>query len=239
MKAPKVVSEKQWLAARQKLLAKEKEFTRARDRMASARRTLPWTKVEKPYVFQSERGPVALADLFDGHSQLVVQHFMLGPGWEEGCRGCSFMMDHFAATVPHLAARDVAFAAISRAPFAEIRRFQKRMGWAVNWVSSHGTDFNYDYHVSFSPEEIERGRGYYNFAVRELPADELPGVSVFARNKSGSVYHTYSTYGRGVEFIMATYQVLDLVPQGRDEDPDAPMSWVRHHDRYGRQRVAS
>ncbi|HVZ65167.1 MAG TPA: thioredoxin family protein [Lacunisphaera sp.] len=239
MKAPKVVSEKQWLAARQKLLAKEKEFTRARDRLAAAQRTLPWTKVEKPYVFESARGPVSLADLFGGHSQLVVQHFMLGPGWEEGCKSCSFMMDHFAATVPHLAARDVAFAAISRAPLAEIRRFQKRMGWAVNWVSSHGTDFNYDYHVSFTPEEIERGRGYYNFAERELPVEELPGVSVFAKDKSGTVYHTYSTYGRGVEFIMATYQILDLVPKGRDENPDWPQDWVRHHDRYGRQRAAS
>lgn len=239
MNAPKIVSEKQWLAARRKLLAREKEFTRARDRLGAAQRALPWTKVEKPYVFQSGRGPVSLADLFGGHSQLVVQHFMLGPGWEEGCKSCSFMMDHFAPTVPHLAARDVAFAAISRAPLAEIRRFQKRMGWPVNWVSSQGTDFNYDYHVSFTAEEIARGRGCYNFAERELPVEELPGVSVFAQDKAGQVYHTYSTYGRGVEFIMTTYHVLDLVPKGRDEDPDSPQAWVRHHDRYGRQRAAS
>jgi predicted dithiol-disulfide oxidoreductase (DUF899 family) len=189
-------------------------------------------KIDKPYVFDSPHGPVTLADLFEGRSQLMVQHFMLGAGWGEGCKSCSYMMDHFNPAVPHLKARDVSFAAISHAPLAEILPFKARMGWAVNWVSAHGTDFNQDYHVSFTPEELARGKVYYNFGRQDFPVEEAPGISVFARNAAGEVYHTYSTYGRGVEVVMGTYNLLDLVPKGRDEDPEATMNWVRYHDRY-------
>lgn len=230
---PTVASPEQALAARLELLREEKELLRQQDRLAAKRRTLPWVKIGKDYRFDSPAGRVSLADLFAGHSQLVVQHFMLGPGWEQGCKSCSFMMDHFNAAAVHLPARDVAFAAVSHAPLAEILPFKKRMGWDVNWVSAHGTDFNYDFHVSFTPQEMERGSVYYNYTQRPFPHEEAPGVSVFARGADGSVYHTYSTYGRGVEFIMGAYHILDLVPKGRDEENlDYGMEWVRHHDRY-------
>lgn len=239
VKKPMVVSPKKWLSARLTLLKKEKAFTRAGDALSAARRALPWVKLEKPYLFQSPRGPVSLADLFAGHSQLVVQHFMLGPGWEEGCKSCSFMMDHFNAAAVHLPARDVAFAAVSRAPLNEILAFKKRMGWKVNWVSSHSTDFNFDFHVSFTPAERKRGAVDYNYTQQPFPHEEAPGVSIFARDADGSVFHTYSTYGRGVEFIMGTYTILDLVPKGRDEaNLDYGMEWVRHHDRYDHARAA-
>ena len=228
---PKVTTPELWLAARQELLRDEKEFTRLQDKINARRRALPWVKITKPYTFDSPRGKVTLADLFEGRSQLIVQHFMLGTGWEEGCKACSFMMDHFNPTVPHLAARDVAFAAVSHAPLAEIRPFKQRMGWDINWVSSHGTDFNSDFHVSFTPAELAKGKVYYNYGMMAFPLEEAPGVSVFARDAAGAVYHTYSTYGRGVEFIMGTYRLLDLVPKGRDED-DNGMQWLRHHDRY-------
>jgi predicted dithiol-disulfide oxidoreductase (DUF899 family) len=231
--APKIVSPAQWLAARRKLLAAEKKFTRLQDELNARRRSLPWVKLAKPYTFASSKGKVALADLFGRHHQLIVQHFMLGPGWEEGCKSCSFMMDHFAPTVPHLAARDVAFAAISQAPLKEILAFKKRMGWDVNWVSSHGTDFNFDFHVSFTDEEMARGSMEYNYTRMNFPQQEAPGISVFARDAAGEVYHTYSTFGRGVETIMGTYRLLDLVPKGRDEAGlDYGMEWLRHHDRY-------
>jgi predicted dithiol-disulfide oxidoreductase (DUF899 family) len=230
---PTVVSAEKWLAARRELLRHEKEFTRLQDEINARRRALPWVRVTKPYTFESPRGKVPLADLFAGRSQLIVQHFMLGPGWEEGCKSCSFMMDHFNPTVPHLKARDVAFAAISHAPLAEILPFKQRMGWDVNWVSSHGTGFNQDFHVSFTEEEIERGGVYYNYGKMDFPKTEAPGISVFARDAKGTVYHTYSTFGRGVEVVMTTYDLLDLVPKGRDEENDEyGMSWVRHHDRY-------
>jgi predicted dithiol-disulfide oxidoreductase (DUF899 family) len=229
---PETVSPEQWLAARHELLRQEKEFTRQRDQLAQRRRELPRVKIDKPYVFDSPSGKVTLADLFEGRSQLIVQHFMLGSGWEEGCKSCSFMMDHFNPTVPHLNARDVSFAAISHAPLAEILPFKERMGWTVNWVSAHNTDFNHDFHVSFTEEELARGKVFYNFGLREFPVEEAPGISVFARDAAGNVYHTYSTYGRGVEVVMGTYYLLDLVPKGRDEDPEATMSWVRYHDRY-------
>jgi predicted dithiol-disulfide oxidoreductase (DUF899 family) len=230
---PKVVSPARWLAARRKLLREEKAFTRLGDKLAARRQQLPWVKIEKDYVFDSSRGRVKLADLFGGRRQLIVQHFMLGPGWEEGCKSCSFMMDHFVPTVTHLAARDVSFTAISHAPLAEIQRFRKRMGWDVNWVSANGTDFNQDFHVTFTEEEIAKGKVNYNFAPRKVYIEQLPGVSVFAQDAAGTVYHTYSTYGRGVELIMATYDLLDIVPKGRDEAKlDYGMEWVRHHDRY-------
>ncbi|HTL66864.1 MAG TPA: DUF899 domain-containing protein [Lacunisphaera sp.] len=231
--SPEIVSPEQWLAARKELLREEKAYTRQGDRLAARRRQLPWVRMTKPYRFASPRGPVTLADLFAGRSQLMVQHFMLGPGWEEGCKSCSFMLDHFNPTVPHLRARDVAFAVISHAPLAEILRFKERMGWNVNWVSSHGTGFNQDFHVSFTEEEIARGGVEYNYGKMDFPKTEAPGISVFARDTQGAVYHTYSTFGRGVEVVMTTYDLLDLVPKGRDEENDEyGMQWVRHHDRY-------
>ncbi|MBI2516533.1 MAG: DUF899 domain-containing protein [Opitutae bacterium] len=232
--SPRIVSPAEWLAARLELLLAEKEFTRQRDALAARRRALPWTRLTKPYTFDSPNGRVALADLFDGRSQLIVQHFMFGPGWEEGCKSCSFMMDHINPAVPHLKARDVSFAAVSHAPLAEILPFKARMGWAVNWVSSHGTDFNHDFHVSFTPEETADGKKVnYNFGLTAVPIEELPGISVFTRDAAGTVYHAYSTYGRGVEVAIGTYNLLDLVPKGRDEDDlEYSMEWVRHHDRY-------
>ncbi len=228
----KVATPEKWLASRLELLHEEKEFTRLSDRIAERRRNLPWVKMTKPYTFDSPRGRLSLTDLFEGRSQLMVQHFMLGPGWEQGCKSCSFMMDHFNPTVPHLKARDVTFTAISQAPLVEILPFQKRMGWTVNWVSSHGTDFNHDFHVSFTQQEIDRGQVDYNYTKMDFPLTEAPGISVFARDDSGNVYLTYSTYGRGVEVVMGTYNLLDLVPKGRSEDSEATMNWVRHHDRY-------
>lgn len=229
---PTVVTPEKWLAARRELLREEKEFTKARERLSARRRQLPWVKVQKPYLFESPAGQVTLADLFEDRSQLVVYHFMLGPGWGEGCKSCSYMVDHLAPAVVHLHARDVAFAAISHAPLAEITPFKERMGWAVNWVSSHSNDFNHDYRVSFTPEEIAKGKVDYNYGMMEFPSEEAPGLSVFAKDAQGDVYHTYSTYSRGLDILIGTYTLLDLVPKGRDEDPAATMSWVRYHDRY-------
>jgi len=229
---PPVVSEDHWLAARRELLRDEKELTQLREKIAARRRALPWVKVEKDYTFDSPAGPVSLSALFGPHSQLVMYHFMFGPGWDEGCKSCSYVSDHLAPAVVHLAARDVAFAAISRAPLADFALFKARLGWAFNWVSSHGNDFNFDYHVSFTEEELARGNVYYNYSLRPFPVEEAPGLSVFAKDASGAVYHTYSTYSRGLDPLIGTYQLLDLVPKGRDEDPDYTMSWVRYHDCY-------
>ncbi len=230
---PTIVSPEKWLAARRELLREEKEFTRLQDKLNARRRSLPWVKVDTDYIFESTHGCVSLADLFDGRSQLIVQHFMLGPGWEEGCKSCSFMMDDFNTAAVHLPARDVTFAAISRAPLAEILAFKARMGWNVNWVSSYGTTFNHDYRVSFTPEELAKGKVEYNYGLREFPVEEAPGISVFARDAAGAVYHTYSTFGRGLEVIMGTYRLLDMVPKGRDEEGmEYGMGWLRHHDRY-------
>jgi len=227
-----IASPEQWRAARLELLREEKEHSRRGDALAARRRALPWVRVAHDYRFESERGPVSLGDLFGPRRQLIVYHFMLGPGWGEGCRSCSFVSDHFDGTLPHLGARDVAFAAISRAPLPEILAFKQRMGWRFDWVSSHGTSFNFDYRVSFTEAEVARGRAEYNYAEHEIPFEELPGLSVFARDPAGVVYHTYSTYGRGLDRIMNTYNLLDLVPKGRNEDPEATMSWVRYHDSY-------
>ena len=230
---PIVVSHAKWLAARSEFLAKEKEFNRLRDELSQQRRTLPWEQVEKRYDFDSTKGKVTLADLFDGRSQLIVYHFMFGPGWQEGCPSCSFVSDHFDGTLVHLANRDTTLVVVSRAPFAEIEAFKKRMGWKFEWVSSFGGDFNFDYHVSFTPEERARGKVEYNYAKSEFPSEEGPGASVFAKAATGEVFHTYSTYARGLDILMGTYNLLDLVPKGRDEDRLAfTMSWVRHHDRY-------
>lgn len=230
---PNVVSHAEWVAARREYLTKEKKFTRLRDELSRQRRTLPWEKVEKRYEFNSTKGKVTLAHLFDGRSQLIVYHFMFAPGWQEGCKSCSYWADHFDGTTIHLANRDTTLAVVSRAPLAEIEAFKKRMGWKFQWVSSFGSDFNFDYHVSFTPEERAGGKVYHNYNMEEFRPDEAPGLSVFARDAAGEVFHTYSTYGRGLDLLNGTYNFLDLVPKGRDEDGLAfSMSWVRHHDRY-------
>jgi predicted dithiol-disulfide oxidoreductase (DUF899 family) len=228
-----VVSHAEWLAARGEFLTKEKEFTRLRDELSRQRRALPWEKVEKPYEFDSTRGKVSLADLFDGRSQLMVYHFMLGPGWKQGCSSCSFIADHFDGFTVHLSNRDATLVVVSRAPLAEIEAFKKRMGWKFQWVSSVGSDFNFDYQVSFTPEEKASGKVYYNYAKSEFQSEEAPGASVFARDAAGEVFHTYSSYARGLDILVGTYNFLDLAPKGRDEDGlPFPMSWIRHHDRY-------
>ncbi|HLH20208.1 MAG TPA: thioredoxin family protein [Bryobacteraceae bacterium] len=229
----KVVSREEWRKARLAHLAAEKEFTRRRDELNRQRRELPWERVEKKYVFEGPNGPETLADLFAGRSQLIVYHFMLGPKWEEGCKCCSFLADHFDAPQIHLAHRDVAFAAVSRAPMRRIEAFRKRMGWRFHWVSAFGNDFQRDFGVHFTPEELA-GEVEYNYGRQRFGSEEAPGVSVFYRDEAGGIFHTYSTYARGLESLVGTYTFLDLVPKGRDEDGLAfTMAWVRHHDRYG------
>ena len=229
----RIVSRDEWVAERQTLLAHEKELTRLRDQIARERRALSWVRIDKTYVFDGPEGPQTLADLFEGRHQLLVQHFMFGPGWEQGCPSCSFMADHSDAMTVHLAHRDVTLLAVSSAPLAEIERFRGRMGWQFKWVSSHGNDFNRDFAVSFTPEEQAKGEVYYNYGLRRFPTEEAPGISVFYKDDGGGIFHTYSTYGRGVEVMMGTYNLLDLMPKGRDErDVAHKMEWVRHHDRY-------
>jgi predicted dithiol-disulfide oxidoreductase (DUF899 family) len=228
----KVVPREQWLVARKDLLTREKELTRLRDEVSRHRRELPWVKINKEYIFEGPNGRETLADLFDGRSQLIVYHFMLGPGWEEGCKSCSFLADHFDGANWHLPHRDVTFAVVSRAPFSQIEPFKKRMGWRFKWVSSHGSDFNFDYHVSATEAEQAKGEVYYNYGRQEFMSDELPGLSVFYRDENGDVFHTYSTYARGLDILVGAYNLLDLVPKGRDENPDATMDWVRRHDEY-------
>ncbi len=228
-----VVTGERWLAERKALLAREKELMRLHDEVARERRALPWERVDKPYVFDTPQGRRTLAELFDGRRQLLVQHFMLGPDWAQGCPSCSFMADHTDGMNVHLAQRDISFVAISRAPLAQIQRFRERMGWRFDWVSSHGSDFNYDFGVSFTPDELASGQVDYNYRMQSFPAEEAPGVSVFYRDDAGDVFHTYSTYGRGVEVMMGAYQLMDLAPRGRGErDVPHKMEWVRHHDRY-------
>jgi predicted dithiol-disulfide oxidoreductase (DUF899 family) len=234
-----VVSTDRWIAARKTLLAHEKELTQLRDQIARERRALPWVRIEKNYVFDAPGGRRTLADLFDGRRQLLVQHFMFGPGWEQGCPSCSYMADHIDGMNVHLAHRDVTVLVVSRAPLAEIERFRRRMGWQFKWVSSDGSDFNYDFHVSFTPEERAKGEVYYNYGLRPFQSEEMPGVSVFYKDDAGEIFHTYSTYGRGVEVMMGTYEMLDLTPKGRDEHNLAyTMEWVRHHDRYEPEPLA-
>jgi predicted dithiol-disulfide oxidoreductase (DUF899 family) len=228
-----IVSREEWITERRALLVREKELTRLRDQIARERRALPWVRIEKKYVFDTPEGRRTLVDLFDGRRQLLVQHFMFAPGWEQGCPSCSFMADHSDGMNVHLAHRDVALVAISRAPLADIEQFRRRMSWRFNWVSSHGGDFNYDFGVSFTPEDVAKGELNYNFGPWPHAYEEWPGVSVFFRNDANEVFHTYSTYGRGVEVMMGTYNLLDLTPKGRDErEVEYKMEWVRHHDRY-------
>ncbi len=229
-----IVSRKEWIEARKAHLVREKEFTRLRDQLSAERRAMPWVKVDKEYVFDRPEGKATLADLFEGRRQLIVYHFMFGPGWEEGCPSCSFLSDHIDGAVVHLAQRDVTLLAVSRAPLRQIEAFKKRMGWRFTWVSSHGTDFNLDYHVSFTKEQMAKGVVDYNFTPREFPSEEAPGLSVFYQDEQGGVFHTYSTYARGLDLLVGAYNYLDLAPKGRDEDALAfTMAWVRHHDRYG------
>jgi predicted dithiol-disulfide oxidoreductase (DUF899 family) len=229
-----VVSRDEWLKARKEHLAAEKEFSRKRDELSRQRRELPWERVEKNYVFDAPEGRRTLADLFEGRRQLMLQHFMFAPGWKEGCQSCSFMADHIDGARVHLANRDLTFVAVSRAPLAEIQRYRRRMGWQFPWVSSQASDFNYDFRVSFTPEEMAKGEVDYNYGRQPHPEEELPGISIFYKDDAGDVFHTYSTYGRGVEVMMGTYNYLDLTPKGRDEDGlPYPMAWVRRHDQYG------
>jgi predicted dithiol-disulfide oxidoreductase (DUF899 family) len=231
---PQVVSQAEWLAARRDLLAKEKSFSHQRDALSAARRELPWVKVQKEYAFDAPGGRETLADLFGGKSQLIVYHFMFGPGWEQGCPSCSLISDHLDGSIVHLAQRDVALVVVSRAPLPELEAFKQRMGWRFKWVSSYGSDFNGDYHVSFTPEEIAQGKVVYNYQPRGFSGEEAPGASVFYRDGTGAIFHTYSCYARGLDILIGAYNYLDLVPKGRDEEGLAhSMAWVRHHDRYG------
>ena len=234
----KKVSHDEWIAARKELLKKEKEFTRQRDEISRLRRALPWEKVEKNYEFEGPAGKVALSDLFGGRSQLVIYHFMLGPGWKEGCPSCSYISDHFDGMTIHLANRDVTLAVISRAPSSEIEAFKQRMGWKFRWVSSNASDFNFDYQVSITPEEAGKKQVYYNYEMMEFPSEEGPGASVFYKNEAGEIFHTYSCYARGLDAMVGTYNWLDIAPKGRDEDGLAfTMAWVRHHDKYDDRQI--
>jgi predicted dithiol-disulfide oxidoreductase (DUF899 family) len=231
MQQNQVVSQEEWLAARKELLAKEKEFTRLRDQLSQQRRELPWAKVDKEYVFEGPDGPETLSDLFAGRSQLIVYHFMYGPEWDEGCKSCSFMADNYDNIIVHLNQRDVTMVTISRAPLETLLAFQKRMGWHFKWLSSASNEFNFDYHVSATPEEMDNGGMYYNYRQNDFVMEEAPGASVFYKEEAGNIYHTYSTYGRGLDMFLTAYHYLDLVPKGRDEDGRG-MFWVRHHDKY-------
>jgi predicted dithiol-disulfide oxidoreductase (DUF899 family) len=233
MSANRAVSHQEWLAARKALLEREKAFTRERDALSAARRDLPWVRVDKAYVFDGPDGKETLADLFDSRSQLIVYHFMFGPEWEQGCPSCSFVSDHIDGANLHLPHRDVTLLAVSRAPLPQIEAFKERMGWRFKWVSSYGNDFNHDYHVSVTKEELAKGKVPYNYGMFE-GHDELPGLSVFYKDENGTVFHTYSAYARGLDMLVGAYNYLDLVPKGRDEaEPPWTMAWVRHHDRYG------
>ena len=227
-----IVSQDEWLAARLRLLAKEKEFTRQRDQLSEERRALPWVKVEKEYVFDGADGRETLSQLFQGSTQLLIYHFMYGMDWNEGCKNCSFWADSFDGITAHLKHRDVTMIVVSRARYSKLKTFQKRMGWSFKWVSSGTSDFGHDFNVSFMSEEM-KGTVFYNYEYRKFPLSEAPGISVFYKDDAGTIFHTYSCYGRGLDAVNGAYQLLDLVPKGRNEaDLPHPMSWVRHHDKY-------
>jgi predicted dithiol-disulfide oxidoreductase (DUF899 family) len=228
-----VVSREQWVAARRQFLAREKEFTRQRDELSRQRRELPWERVDKGYVFEGPTGKVTLSDLFAGKSQLVVYHFMFAPDSDAGCRGCSFWADNYNGIIPHLEQRDVSFVAISRAPMSKLQAFAKRMGWSFKWVSGADTDFNYDYQASFRDADLARESAVYNYERMSDRMSDKPGFSVFCKDEKGNIFHTYSTYARGIDPMNVTFQLLDLVPKGRDEAGlPHPMSWVRLRDQY-------
>jgi predicted dithiol-disulfide oxidoreductase (DUF899 family) len=230
----RIVSRDEWLREHRQHLVKEKEHTRERDRLSADRRALPWVEVDKTYAFDGADGKQTLAQLFDGRGQLIVQHFMFGPGWREGCTGCSFGADHVDGARQHFEQHDVSFVAISRAPWPELEAYRERMGWRFKWMSSFGSDFNYDYHVSFTEEDRARGKVFYNYEVQDYGMDELPGISVFCKDEAGRIFHTFSAFGRGDELLLGTYNYLDFTPNGRNEKgPNFNlMDWVRRHDQY-------
>lgn len=229
-----IVAHDEWIAARRALLTEEKEFSRRRDELARRRRELPWTRIDKPYVFQGPDGAESLAELFGACSQLIVYHFMFDPEWSEGCKSCSFLADHYNPAIVHLRQRDVEMVTVSRAPLAKLQAFERRMGWTFKWVSSFENEFNRDFHVTFSADEVQQGPVQYNYGQQPFPMTEAPGLSVFVKDEQGHVFHSYSTYARGLDLLIGAYNFLDLVPKGRDEDGLAyTMEWIRHHDRYG------
>ena len=232
MERRKTVSHDAWIKARKQLLVKEKEFTRLRDKLSEQRRKLPWEKVSKEYVFDGPQGKQTLAELFDGRSQLVVYHFMFHPDWDAGCPHCSRWADNFNGVIVHLNQRDVTMIAVSRAPYAKLAAYRERMGWSFKWMSSFGTDFNFDYRVSFTGDEMARKQAFYNFKMQDPEVGEREGVSVFFKDRKGGVFHTYSTFARGIDMLNVDYHYLDLVPKGRDEGGRGPF-WVRRHDEYG------
>lgn len=233
MENHKIASRAEWLDARKAYLAREKEFTRLRDQLSQQRRELPWVKVEKEYVFDGPNGKETLSELFAGRSQLLVYHFMFGPDWNEGCPSCSFWADNYNGIIVHLNHRDVTAITVSRASLERLEAYKKRMGWSFKWVSSLDSDFNRDYHVSFTDEEMGKGSVYYNYDSRTPFSSEGPGISVFYKDQSGNVFHTYSCYERGLDMVNGAYHWLDLVPKGRDEAGlSYPQAWVRRHDKY-------
>jgi predicted dithiol-disulfide oxidoreductase (DUF899 family) len=227
-----VVSHDAWIEARKKLLAEEKEFTRQRDRISQARRDLPWERVEKTYVLEGPDGKQSLAELFGDCSQLIVYHFMFDENEDVGCKHCSFWADGFDGIPPHLGAHDTAFVAISRVPFAKIQAYHRRMGWSFKWLSSYGTDFNRDLGVTFTEDEIANGRAFFNYELQGSPDTEREGISVFFKADDGTVYHTYSTYARGIDIVNGAYNFIDMTPKGRDEADKGNQWWIRRHDEY-------
>jgi predicted dithiol-disulfide oxidoreductase (DUF899 family) len=227
-----VVSHREWIEARKELLKKEKEFTRLRDQLSQWRRDLPWERVEKSYVFEGPSGKESLSDLFDGRSQLVVYHFMFDPDWDAGCPHCSHWADNFDRVIVHLNQRDATMIAVSRAPYSKLVVYERRMGWSFKWASSFGSDFNFDYQASFTPSQLAEKRAFYNFTEEDPGISEREGVSIFYKDRKGDIFHTYSTYARGIDMMNVDYQYLDLVPKGRDENGKGPF-WVRRHDEYG------
>lgn len=229
----RIVSKDEWLAARSALLKKEKEFTVLRDKLGQQQRDMPWVSVDKEYLFVGPNGKQTLSDLFDGRTQLIVYHFMYDPNWDAGCPSCSFWADNFNGIVVHLNQRDVTMIAVSRAPYSKIEEYKKRMGWNFKWVSSYDNDFNFDYHVSFTPEELSEKKAFYNYNLQDTHSPEREGVSVFYKDTAGHVFHTYSAYARGIDVLNVAYHYLDLVPKGRDEDGhEFAQFWVRRHDEY-------
>lgn len=230
---PEIVSRQEWLAARRAHLEDEKAFTKARDALSARRRALPWVRVDKTYTFQTHDGPVGLGDLFGAHRQLIVKHFMFGPDWDAGCPSCSFWADGYDGLDVHLAHRDTALVLVSNTSLDKIDAYKARMGWSLPWVSSLGSDFNADFHVSFTQDQLQTGTAVYNYAQKRFPSTEAPGLSVFHKPDADTIVHTYSTYARGLDMMNAAYQLLDLTPKGRDEDGlEFAMAWLRRRDQY-------